>query len=175
MIDGNVLREVCLYAKHSTLALWVVPVDAAMQEFEINTKKRAAAFLAQIAHESGEFRYVRELASGEDYEGRTDLGNTEPGDGVRFKGRGLIQVTGRANYSTCGRALGLDLLSEPSLLERRDYAARSAGWFWFTRGLNELADADLFRAITLKINGGLNGWQDRQMYWERAKRALNTA
>lgn len=175
MIELETLRAVCLYAKYSTLALWVAPVDDAMTEFEINSPKRAAAFLAQAAHESGEFRYVRELASGEAYEGRADLGNTEEGDGVRFRGRGLIQVTGRANYRACGAALGLDLLSEPDLLEQRPNAARSAGWFWSTHGCNELADEDLFKSITKKINGGMNGWQERQQYWERAKRALNTA
>ena len=92
------------------------PLNAAMAEFSINTPARQASFLAQLAHESGQLVYVRELASGAAYEGRKDLGNVRPGDGVRFRGRGLIQVTGRSNYAACGKALGLDLLAQPALL-----------------------------------------------------------
>jgi len=153
-------------------------LEDAMHEFSIDSVTRQAAFLAQIAHESGELRYVRELASGEAYEGREDLGNTEPGDGVRFKGRGLMQITGRRNYSDCGDALGLDLLGEPALLESTGPACRSAGWYWNSRGLNELADAEDFLGISVKINGrnrrtGLpNGWHERLRYWDRARRVL---
>ena len=152
--------------------LYADALNEAMDVFNINTPQRQAAFLAQIAHESAEFRYVEEIASGAAYEGRADLGNTEPGDGVRFKGRGLIQITGRANYTSCGAALGLDLLANPELLESPQNACRSAAWFWMTHGLNELADADNFRKITLRINGGLNGYEDRLAYWERAKEAI---
>lgn len=147
-------------------------INEAMDEFEINTPDRESAFLAQIAHESGELRYVHELASGEAYEGREDLGNTEPGDGIRFKGRGLIQITGRANYRACGDALGSDFVSQPELLERPDFASRSAGWFWKTHGLNGLADNGAFEVITRRINGGLNGYADRQAYLRRAKLEL---
>lgn len=149
------------------------PMNAAMDEFEINTPARQAAFLAQIAHESGSLRYVKEIASGDAYEGRGDLGNTQEGDGVRFKGRGLIQITGRANYAQCGAALGLDLLAEPELLETPENACRSAAWFWHSRGLNELADAGEFRLITKRINGGYNGLSDRQAYYIKAKEVLN--
>jgi putative chitinase len=148
------------------------PLSQAMDEFEINSPLRMAAFLAQIAHESGSLKYVREIASGEAYEGRSDLGNNQRGDGVRFRGRGLIQVTGRANYAACGEALGLDLLAEPELLERPDNAARSAGWFWGLKRLNELADKEDFKLITKRINGGYNGYQERLAYYERAKRVL---
>lgn len=144
----------------------------AMGEFEIDTPLRQAAFLAQIAHESGSLKYVREIASGDAYEGRADLGNTEAGDGVRFKGRGLIQITGRANYRDCGEALGLDLLATPSALEQPANACRSAAWFWNSRKLNPLADREDFRGITKKINGGYNGWDDRVKYYERAKEVL---
>lgn len=143
-----------------------------MEEFEIDTPLRQAAFLAQIAHESGSLKYVRELASGGAYEGRADLGNTEPGDGVLFKGRGLIQITGRANYRDCGQALGLDLLDDPSALEQPENACRSAAWFWYSRKLNDLADRGDFRTITKRINGGYNGYQDRLKYYERAKKVL---
>lgn len=148
------------------------PLNIAMGEFEISTPARQAAFIAQIAHESGQFRYVRELASGAAYEGRIDLGNTMKGDGVRFKGRGLIQVTGRANYKACGAALGLDLILYPELLEQPMYACRSAGWFWKSRGLNELADAGDQIKITRRINGGTNGLAERLAYFEIAKKVI---
>lgn len=167
------LRAICPHAKPERLAAVLVPLNLAMDEYEINTPQRQAAFIAQVAHESGSFRYVREIASGEAYEGRRDLGNTEPGDGVRFRGRGYIQITGRANYRSCGDALGLDLLSEPELLELPHNAARSAGWFWKRRGLNELADKLAFETITKRINGGLNGYEDRLAYYGRAQGALH--
>jgi len=147
---------------------------AAMTEYGIDTPMRQAAFLAQIAHESGSLRYVREIASGQAYEGRKDLGNTQPGDGQRYKGRGLIQITGRANYKQCSQALFADdrLLDTPSLLEEPVEACRSAAWFWQSRNLNPLADTGAFRAITRIINGGYNGYADRLDYYERAKAVL---
>lgn len=149
------------------------PLTAAMEEFGIAaTPLRQAAFLAQIAHESGSLRYVLEIASGAAYEGRADLGNNEPGDGPYFRGRGLIQITGRSNYRQCGEALGLPLLDEPELLEEPANAARSAAWFWHSRGLNELADAQDFERITRKINGGLNGYADRCEHYKRARLVL---
>jgi putative chitinase len=145
---------------------------AAMREFEINTPQRQAAFLAQICHESGSLRYVKEIATGGAYEGRADLGNTEQGDGIKYKGRGLIQITGRYNYRDCGTDLGLPLVDNPELLEDPENACRSAGWFWQTRGLNELADQGDFVRITKRINGGTNGLMDRQEHWDRARRVL---
>ena len=168
MITLDTLKAICPRADEGRLAKWVEPLNVAMDEWQIDSPQRQAAFLAQTAHESGQFYYVREIASGEAYEGRKDLGNTEPGDGVRFKGRGLLQLTGRANYAACGAALGLDLLGEPSLLELPENAARSAAWFWWSRKLNGLADAANFRAITLRINGGLTGYKDRLAFYERA-------
>lgn len=172
MVTYHDLKAICPLANTSRLAVYVGPLNAAMQEFEINNRPREMAFLAQIAHESGSFNYVRELASGADYEGRADLGNTEPGDGKRFKGRGLIQITGRANYAACGDALGIDLLAHPESLEEPINAARSAGWFWHSRHLNAYADAGDFRAITRVINGGLNGWVDRLNYFTRAQQVF---
>lgn len=155
-------------------AQFVAPLVAAMARFNINTSIRVAAFLAQIAHESGQLRYVLELADGKAYEGRANLGNSEPGDGPRFRGRGLIQVTGRANYRACSLALFGDerLLSNPELLEHLEYAALSAAWFWSANGCNELADAGDFRALTKRINGGYNGLEERTAFWERAEQAL---
>lgn len=172
MITLLLLKQIVPTTKTSVLEPFIEPLNAAMEEWEIINPLREAAFLAQCAHESGGFHYVRELASGAAYEGRKDLGNTEAGDGVRFRGRGLLQLTGRGNYRAAGAALGLDLLGEPELLEAPENAARSAAWFWWSRKLNELADANNFRKITIKINGGLNGWQERLAYWERAKEAL---
>ncbi len=138
--------------------------------YEINVVQRENQFIAQVAHESCEFRYLAEIASGAAYEGRKDLGNTEAGDGVRFKGRGLIQITGRSNYKACGNALGVDLLSNPEQLETPEYAVKSACWFWHDRGLNALADIPDFLRITKRINGGTNGLADRQMYLDRANK-----
>ena len=137
--------------------------------YEINTSRRENAFLAQIAHESGEFRYLHEIASGVTYEGRKDLGNTEPGDGVRFKGRGFIQITGRANYQLISNDLGIDFVSSPELLELPEYAVESAGWFWDKKKLNRLADIGDFVLITKRINGGTNGLLNREEYWNKAK------
>lgn len=151
----------------------------AMHEFDINTPTRQAAFLAQIAEESGELRFVRELwgptPAQETYEGRADLGNTEPGDGFRFRGRGLIQVTGRANYRETSQALLGDpqfLLDRPEQLEQPVLAARSAARFWSTRGCNALADNCQFERITRRINGGLTHHARRVAHWERAKGVL---
>lgn len=166
------LRTIMPYAT-GRVPTFVDPLNKAMTQFGIFTPKRQAAFLAQVAHESGELRYTLELASGEAYEGRHDLGNNVPGDGKRYKGRGLIQLTGRTNYTVCGAALGLDLVANPSLLETPDPAARSAGWFWKSRGLNELADLDKFGEITRKVNGGFNGLDDRIAYWLRARKVLS--
>lgn len=152
--------------------IFFIPILSAMYEFKINTKQREAAFLAQIGHESGQLLYVKELASGAAYEGRTDLGNTMPGDGVRFKGRGLIQITGRTNYVAAMMELDLDCVEHPELLEEPINAARSAGWFWFTHGLNELADVGDFIKITRKINGGTNGLEDRQQLYAKALEVL---
>jgi putative chitinase len=154
------------------IAAFFAPLVAAMQEFEINTSARQAAFLAQVGHESGQLRYVRELASGVAYEGRADLGNTQPGDGRRYKGRGLIQITGRKNYEACGEALGLDLIGQPELLEQPVNACRSAGWFWQAHGLNELADAGDQVRVTRHVNGGVNGLADRLALYEKAKEVL---
>lgn len=154
-----------------------VPVlNTAMNRHGIVSVARAAAFIAQIGHESGQLRWVREIwgptAQQAGYEGRADLGNTVKGDGSKYRGRGLIQVTGRANYAACGEALGLDLIDKPELLELPQHAAMSAAWFWATRGLNTLADQGEFVKITRRINGGTNGLADRQALYEKALKVL---
>lgn len=147
-------------------------LNKAMEQAGIDTPKRVAAFLAQLAHESGELRYFEELASGAAYEGRRDLGNTQPGDGQRFKGRGPIQLTGRANYAAASKALGIDLLSKPELAARPDVGFRIAAWYWQSRGLNALADSGKFNEITQRINGGQNGASDRRWHFALASQAL---
>lgn len=157
---------------------WVNAMNEAMERYDINTPERQAAFLAQIGHESGRLVYVREIWNPTQchwqakYEGRADLGNVQPGDGARFKGRGLIQITGRANYKACGEALGIDAISTPELLEQPAFAAMSAAWFWDKHHCNDLADAGEFQRITKVINGGLNGQVDRLALWETSKGAL---
>ena len=142
------------------------------EHFHINTPLRMAHYLAQIAHESGELRYTKELASGKAYEERKSLGNTQPGDGVRFKGRGLIQITGRANYSAYANYCGFDVVRCPELLERPLGATKSSMWVFQKFGCNELADADNLKAIRKRINGGFNGLAQCEVYLERAKKAL---
>lgn len=162
-----------------TAARWAVPLDAACVKYAINTPARMAAFIAQIAHESGCLIYVRELwgptPAQQRYEGRRDLGNTMAGDGFKYRGRGLIQITGRANYRRLSQALGVGFESAPELLEQPAWAAESAAWYWTEHGLNELADRETelaFKQITKKINGGLNGYAQRLALWERAKEVL---
>lgn len=147
-------------------------LNRAMAEAHINTKQRKAMFLAQLAHESGGLRYFEELASGAAYEGRRDLGNTQPGDGVRYKGRGPIQLTGRANYRAAGRALGLPLESNPKMAAKPSVGFRTAAWFWSSHGLNGYADRGDFRGVTLRINGGYNGYSSRLAYYQRALKVL---
>jgi predicted chitinase len=155
----------------------VVPLlQAAMTEFGVKKPARAAAFLAQLAHESGQLRFMEEIWGPTEAQRRYEppgalsemLGNTEPGDGKRFKGRGPIQITGRANYRRYGGLLGIDLVSDPDRATLFDLGFRIAGLFWERNGLNELADradADAFRLITKRINGGLTGQKDREHFY----------
>ncbi|HEY3448034.1 MAG TPA: LysM peptidoglycan-binding domain-containing protein [Myxococcales bacterium] len=147
-------------------------LNDAMVKGGINTPARQAAFLAQLAHESVGLTAFEEYASGAAYEGRTDLGNTQPGDGVRFKGRGPIQLTGRSNYRAAGQALGLDLEGNPSRAADIDVGFRTAVWFWNSRNLNFYADNGNFDAITYRVNGGYNGKAARDAYYARAKQVL---
>jgi len=161
---------------------WHDSLDAAMGVFTITTPERMAAFLAQIGHESGRLVYVREIWGPTDaqlrYEGRKDLGNLRPGDGRRYLGRGLIQITGRANAIAAREGMRIylpsvpDFEQSPELLELPRWAAYSAGWFWAKHGCNELADAGSFMSITRRINGGTNGYDERCALWESGKSAL---
>jgi predicted chitinase len=161
-------------------------LSAAMAEFAILTPARTAAFLAQLAHESGQFRFMEEIWGPTDAQRRYEpttklsqaLGNSEAGDGKRFKGRGPIQLTGRANYRRFGELLNTDLVADPGRAASPEVAFRVAGLFWSKKGLNELADlatADAFKEITRRINGGYNGLADRQAFYAAACTALGVA
>jgi putative chitinase len=156
--------------------VWAVPLTEAMESHHIDTPRRQAAFLAQVGHESGRLKFTTELwgptPAQKRYEGRADLGNTEPGDGFRFRGRGLLQVTGRANYAKASQRLCIDCVARPELLAEYKWAAMSAADFWHRNGLNAFADSGAFRDLTKKINGGLNGLSDRLALWATAKEAL---
>jgi predicted chitinase len=160
--------------------LYLPHLNDAMQRYGVDTLLRTAAFVAQLAHESGELRWMEELwgptAAQRRYEPPSDLarrlGNTQPGDGARFKGRGPIQITGRYNYRKFGALLGTDLIADPALAATPEWAFATAGLYWESNGLNELADARQFVTITRRINGGTNGLADRQMYYERAQAVL---
>jgi putative chitinase len=165
------------------------PLNEAMHEGEIDSPERVAAFVAQLAHESVEFRYMQEIATGERYDNRADLGNTRPeavkiaeshgsSPGRWWKGHGPIQITGFDNHRDCSKALYGDetiLLHDPLRLTRPTDGCRAAVWFWSVHALNAQADKNTeagFKAITRTINGGLNGYTDRKRYWERAKTVL---
>lgn len=177
-LTPEILKEVMPNAgKRATI--FAIPISDACNRYQINTPQRLAAFLAQVAHESGSLLYVKELASGKAYDtGKlaSALGNTPEadGDGQKYKGRGLIQITGTTNYLSCSLALFGDdrLLRTPELLEQPGHAAMSAAWFWDSRKLNILADAGDFRKITKRINGGYNGWEDRLHFYTRAKQVF---
>lgn len=170
--DANIARYLPYFNKYFT-------------QYGITNEKRCAAFLAQIAHESGNLLYTEEIANGSNYEFREDLGNLEfealqiahakgTTTGRMYKGYGLIQVTGYYNYKKCGEALGLDLIHRPSLLKQPEYAVQSAMWFWFEHGCNELADIFNFKDITRRINGSIKTLPERLVHWEIAKKALLT-
>lgn len=153
-------------------SLYLPLLNAAMEEFEINTPLRMAAFVAQLSHESAQLRYFEEIASGKAYEGRKDLGNVFAGDGEKYKGRGPIQLTGRMNYRDAGKELNIELEANPILAAAPEVGFRTAGWFWKRKALNSLADVGEFKAITKKINGGFNGLEERIKYYTVAKSVL---
>ena len=192
--NGATLRELCAdipdgfsdvklqgimpSARQADVAKYFPVLLPTMLAYEINSELRQAHFLAQIGHESEALNFSEELADGHHYEGRADLGNTQPGDGPRFKGRGLIQLTGRANYTRYGTAKGRNFVDGNNatlIATDPQLAVDVAGWFWKTHDLNALADADDARTITKRINGGLNGLDSRLAYLARSKVFLRVA
>jgi putative chitinase len=202
MLTADILRAALPAARPTDIARFATPLAEACAEWGIDTPLRLAAFLAQIAHESGQLRllvenlnysaeallrvfprhfdaaqaaaYARqqERIAARVYANRMGNGAEASGDGWRYRGRGLIQVTGHDNYAACGTALGLDLIAQPELLERPGPAARSAGWFWHRHDLSRLADARDIATITRRINGGLTGLDDRKACYAHTCAAL---
>lgn len=175
MLNAEALAS--LYGMSVPRALpWVEPFKAACKIAELNSVPRLAAFLAQVGHESGNLRFMKEIWGPTPQQLRYEpvtslskrLGNTEPGDGFRYRGFGLIQLTGRANYAEMSKRLGLDLISQPDLLTVKLYAAQSAAHFWKSRNLNRFADSGDFVTLTKRINGGLNGLAHRQALYTKA-------
>ena len=175
--------SICTGARIDRAETFLPFIEAAMDEFEINTPLRQAAFLAQVGEESGGLHWCVELWGPTDsqrrYEMRYDLGNVATGDGFKFRGRGLLQTTGRSNYEKTGAALGMDLITFPELLGEPGAACRSAGWFWLTHGCNELADDGEFEKISKTINCGNpdsphtpNGYPQRLALYNAAQQAL---
>lgn len=169
-------------AKANRNSKFLEPLNNLFLKTDINTTNRIAGFLSQIGVESAEFKYVRELGN-DAYFDKYDTGslakklsNTpeKDGDGAKYKGRGLIQITGYANYRDCGKALGIDLINHPELLEQPEYAVLSAGWYWQSRNINAACDADDIVKITKLVNGGTNHLSERTAYYNKAKSVLNS-
>ena len=183
MLTDNQLQQIMPNLAQAKRALYLAALNHAMATCGVNSLLRTAAFAAQLAHESGEFRWMEEIwgptAAQLGYEPpaakAARLGNTQPGDGKRFKGRGPIQITGRFNYKRYGDLLGVDLTANPAQAAEPEVAFLTAGLFWKTNSLNELADAQQFVAITRRINGGENGLADRQKYYARAQAVLQAS
>jgi len=180
MLTDSALQQIMPTLTEAKRQLYLPFINKVMEIYEINTTLRASAFLAQIAHESGELRFMQELWGPTPAQKRyeppgkkaTELGNTQAGDGRRYKGRGAIQITGRANYKKYGDLLGVDLVGNPDLAATPQYAFSTAGLFWKLNGLNEMADVQDFIAITKRINGGTTGLNERQKYYDIAMNAL---
>lgn len=166
------LRQIATRATLVSINTYAPLLNRYMHNYNICGKLREAAFLATVIHESGHFRYTREIASGAAYEGRKDLGNIHKGDGVKFRGRGLIQLTGRSNYERASKALGVDFVSRPELIEQPDFATMVSCWWWNMKGLNEVADTGDFRKVTRIVNGGYNGFSDREFWYKKALEIL---
>lgn len=177
-LSKQTLQKCFPNTKSTTIDKYLDGINQTLTKYSINTPLRIAAFLAQVAVESGSLFYVEEIASGSAYENRKDLGNLEPEaleaahkhgatTGKFYKGHGFIQITGYFNHKSCGEALGIDLVNNPKLLCQSPYSALSAGWYWNSRKLNALADAKEFRKITKIINGGYNGLSERELFYYR--------
>jgi putative chitinase len=143
-----------------------------LESYDITSRLRIAHFLGQTCEESAGYRTTEEFASGREYEGRKDLGNTQRGDGPRYKGRGLLQLTGRANYADYGKALGVDLVNNPTLAAQPALSLKIACEYWKRRNINADCDRDDAQAVTRQVNGGLNGLSDRIAFTQKAKTAV---
>lgn len=178
LIDKQQLAYIMEGATDDDIELHLPFINFCMSKFEIDTPLRMQHFLAQCAHESDSLKYMREISSGEQYEGREDLGNTEPGDGKRFVGRGPIQITGRFNYTEFFNYIGRSqLINTPEILEQElALAWLASGWFWSVlKKINSWADKDNIEMVTKRVNGGLRGINSRKKYLQRAKEVIKKA
>lgn len=167
-LTGAELEQIAPTTPDELADEYAMRINLAMDHYNIDTPQQQAMFVAQLAHETDGFQTLEEYASGADYEGRSDLGNTQPGDGERYKGRGAIQLTGRANYEAASAEFGVDFVANPELAASPEYAFEIAGWFWESHGLNEVSASGDFVQVTQTINGGMNGYDDRVNYLESA-------
>ncbi|MFS0561108.1 LysM peptidoglycan-binding domain-containing protein, partial [Terribacillus sp. 179-K 1B1 HS] len=144
-------------------------LNSCLERYNITTKSRLSHFISQCSHESGAGRWKTELADGTAYEGRTDLGNTQPGDGPKFKGAGYIQLTGRYNYTRFGNAIGdPQVVAQGVNYVAANYPWTSAGFWWHSNNMNALCDTNpSVEAVTRRVNGGYRGLEDRRMYYNR--------
>lgn len=172
MLTKQMIKQIAPNAKEEIIGPLVGYLNLHMPKYEVNNYLRVCHFLAQASHEAASFRTLQEYASGAAYEGRKDLGNVKAGDGVRYKGRGIFQLTGRANYRAIGQKIGMDLENNPELAESPEVSVLTALEYWKSRNLNPLADRDDVTSITKKINGGLNGFEDRKRYLAKAKSVI---
>lgn len=173
-ITDKQLQQIYPYSTSYNRDKYLPYINTFTIEYAMDTYEILCAFLAQIGHESGQLRYVEEISSGKAYENRKDLGNIRKGDGVMFKGRGLIQITGRTNYTSLSKDSDIDFVANPNLLKEPVYAVFSAFWFWKKHNLNRfstLNETD-FKTLTRKINGRLNGYESRRQLWKQAIKTL---
>ncbi len=173
IITPEILRKIAPRANQEVLDGLAEHLPGALKRYGIDTPLRVSHFLGQAAHESDGFRTLQEYASGSAYEGRQDLGNVRRGDGRRFKGRGIFQLTGRANYAKVGQRLGVDLVNNPELAATAEISVLTACEYWNSRQLSKAADADNIKIITKKINGGYNGLTERIRYTNKARQIVD--
>jgi len=178
-VDAETMREVApkftgarAASQAKIIAEAGAVLAATLERYDVTSRLRIAHFLGQTCHESAGYRTTQEFASGKAYEGRKDLGNTQKGDGPRYKGRGLLQLTGRANYADYGKVLGVDLVNNPALAAQPALSLKIACEYWKRRNINADCDRDDVQAVTRKVNGGLNGLSDRIALTEKAKTAV---
>ena len=182
-LTAEQLRAIMPSANKQSVATYLPHINAAMETVAINTPIRIAAFVAQIAHETGQLHWLREVWGPTKAQLRYDppsnlaksLGNTKPGDGKKFRGRGALQITGQYNYRSYGKWLKIPLEEQPELAELPEYAFLIAGTFWLLNNLNTFADDGDIKGITKRINGGYNGLVEREAFYQRAKQVLGIA
>jgi len=172
-LTKEILKTLCPQGKDSIVEGVVTYFNQYAADYGLNSPLRISHFFAQAAHEADNFKTLEEYASGAAYEGRKDLGNTHKGDGRRYKGRGMFQLTGRANYEEYGDELGVDLINNPELAATAEISVRTALAYWKKKNLNTYADKNDITTITKRINGGLNGFADRKYKYKKIRELID--